>query len=186
MMKFIIEHLEPELFEWCIAEYEEISRIVGKQNLIFTNIKKDAEKLKNFGRVEAKSVSELELKNACVLDPEAEKELSFEDKFNYLIFGGILGDNPPKKRTKAELTNKIKNAEKRNLGKKQMSTDTAVAVAKIITEGKKLSQIKFIDNPEIEIKKGESVQLPYRYISNDEKPIIPDKIIEILKRETEF
>ena len=45
-MKFIIEHLEPELYDWCLIEYEHISKIVGKENLIFTNINK---KYKNTG-----------------------------------------------------------------------------------------------------------------------------------------
>ena len=48
-MKVIIEHLEPELYDWCLIEYEHISKIAGKGNLIFTNIKnkKETEKLKN-------------------------------------------------------------------------------------------------------------------------------------------
>ena len=48
-MKFIIEHLEKKLFEWCLIEYEHISKIVGKNNLIITNVKKsDLSKLKSF------------------------------------------------------------------------------------------------------------------------------------------
>ncbi len=50
-MKYIIEHLEPELFEWCLIEYEHISKLVNEDNLIFTNIKKqkDAKNYKNTG-----------------------------------------------------------------------------------------------------------------------------------------
>ena len=35
-MKFIIEHLEDEVWEWCILEYRHMSEFVGKENLIFT------------------------------------------------------------------------------------------------------------------------------------------------------
>ncbi len=185
MPTFVLEHLEPELFEWCIVEYEEISKTVGKNNLLFTNIKEDSDKLNSLGAVKKESVVKLKLNNACVLDPEASQELSPSDEFDYLIFGGILGDNPPRKRTEDELSSKI-NLPKKNLGKKQMSTDTAVKVAKLIVDGKKLSEIKFIDSPEIEIADGESVELPYRYLSKEGKPLIPAKIIEILKREEEF
>lgn len=36
-----------------------------------------------------------------LLDPKAEKELSPEDalEFDYFLFGGILGDDPPRDRT---------------------------------------------------------------------------------------
>ena len=49
-MKFVIEHLESELYEWCLIEYEHISKIVGKDNLTFTNIKsEDKKKLRDYG-----------------------------------------------------------------------------------------------------------------------------------------
>ncbi len=44
-MKFIIEHLEPELYPWCLIEYKHISKIVGKNNLIYTNINKEYKKI---------------------------------------------------------------------------------------------------------------------------------------------
>ena len=44
-MKFIIEHLENEVYEWCLIEYENMSKVVGKENLIFT--KTSSSKLKN-------------------------------------------------------------------------------------------------------------------------------------------
>ena len=67
-MKFIIEHLEKELYEWCLIEYQHISEIVGKNSTIFTNInKKNIKKLKKYGIVFEKSVSELKFNNLCVL-----------------------------------------------------------------------------------------------------------------------
>src|SRR3989344_8366191 len=143
-MKFVIEHLEPELYEWCLIEYGHISEIVGKGNLIFTNIKNknDENKLKKYGTVYKKSISELKFEDICVLSQYAEETLKHKDKdkFKYLVLGGILGDNPAKRRTEGIITglkrNKIK-FEERNLGSKQMPTDAAAYVSKKILDGKK-------------------------------------------------
>ena len=110
-MKYILEHLEKRLYTWCLLEYEHISQLVGKEKLIFTNIKteKQKAKLKPFGQVESKSVINLGLNNekVCILDPFAPKTLTSEDgkRFEYFIFGGILGDYPMRARTKEELQN---------------------------------------------------------------------------------
>ncbi|MBW2977280.1 hypothetical protein KY331_00390 [Candidatus Woesearchaeota archaeon] len=182
-MKYIIEHLEPELHEWCLLEYKHISEIVGKNNLIFTNVKDGADNLEGLGKVRKESIKELNFKRICILDPFAEKTLSNQDKekFDYLIFGGILGDYPMKKRTKAELSDKM-DVEKRNIGKEQMSTDTAVYVVKGIIEGKKLEDFEFKDEIEIEIGEGESIQLPFRYVIINGKPLLPKGLIEHLKK----
>ena len=99
------------------------------------------------------------------------------------MFGGILGDYPPKARTK-EL--QIPNAERRNLGKEQMSTDTAVLVVKLIVDGTPLEKIEFKDEIEIEIKEGESILLPYRYVVKNKKPVLPAGLIEMLKKQKGF
>ena len=90
-MKFIIEHLEPELFEWCIIEYRHISEIAGRENLIFTNIKdqKGQNRLRKFGRVHNKSISELDFRNVCVLSQYAKKTLTKKTKINSnILFSG--------------------------------------------------------------------------------------------------
>lgn len=186
-MKYIIEHLEPGMYKWCIIEYRHISEIAGRDNLIFTNIRNGADKLKGLGKVYRESVTELNFKKACILDPAAGETLCPEDKnkFGYLIIGGILGDYPMKKRTKAELSSKM-DVEKRNLGKKQMSTDTAVYVAKGIIEGKKLEDFNFKDEIEVEIHEGESVVLPFRYVIVNKKPLLPKGLVEFLKKRKEF
>lgn len=186
---YVIEHLEPKLWPWCLIEYKNISKIVGKENLWFTNIKEDSEKLKEYGKVFAESVSKLTLINPCILDPEAEKTLKPEEckKFDYFIFGGILGDNPPRKRTKNELTLLLKNTESRNIGKEQFSTDNAVFVVHEICSGKNLSDIKFQNAIEIEIDEIESIILPYKYALSNSKPVIsPELIAYLKKKEFEF
>ncbi len=186
---YIIEHLEPELFEWCLIEYEHISETIGKENLWFTNIKpSDAKKLEKFGKVFLESVKNMKLSNACVLDPECDKTLTSSEtnSFDYLIFGGILGDYPPRKRTQEELTPFIKNAEIRNIGKEQMSTDNAVYTVKQIENGKKLQDLKFKNGISIEINEFESVELPYLYNIRDKKPFMSAKLIRYLKKKKSF
>ena len=191
--KFIIEHLEPRLWRWSLEEYRSASEIVGKSNLIFTNCsgiaKKAKKKLEKLGKVvNVKAEDFLKNKNKiCILDPKARKKLEPKEakKFDYFVFGGILGDNPPKGRTKLI---KIPKAARRNLGKIQMSTDNAIAVVKRIVAGARLADLKFIDAPEILIKNGKiktSVILPFRYLSIDGKPMI-SKGIEKLIKERKF
>lgn len=194
-MKFIIEHLEPFISEWCLIEYENISNIVGKENLIITKLpKKDFSKLKHLAELKEESVLELPLKNTCLLEPQTNKILASKDNFDYFIFGGILGDHPERGRTEKYLTSKLPgkliNPETRNLGKMQMSTDTAVLVTKIIARDKiDFNKIKFIDKPEITLKEGkisESIILPYRYVNENNKPRISKKLLEYLKNKEDL
>ena len=192
-MKFIIEHLEPELYDWCLIEYEHISDIIGKNNLIFTNIKnrKDKNKLQKYATIYEKSIIELKLKNLCVLNQYSNKTLTTNDKnkFQYFAFGGILGDNPAKRRT-VDVVKELRKSgikfEERSLGKKQMPTDVAVYVAKKILDGKKLSNFKFVDEVEIQINENESVNLPFRYVVDNNKIIISKKLVGHLRKRKGF
>jgi len=190
-MKFIIEHMEQEVYEWCLLEYKHISKIVGKDNLIITNVKKDKNKLRELGTVYEQSVVDIldKFPNTCLLDMDAQQILSTKDKneFQYFLFGGILGDNPRKHRTQ-ELKKKVK-TQTRNLGNKQMSTDTAVYVTKKILSGTKLVELRFADEVEIILNEdkesAESVILPFRYVLDEnrkEKVVLPDGLIDYLKK----
>ena len=71
----------------------------------------------------------------------------------------------------------------RNLGKEQMSTDTAVLVTKMILDGNNLSEIEFKDTIELETNDGEEVILPYRYVMKEGKPVLPKGLFEMLKNQ---
>jgi len=180
---YILEHLEPKLFKWCLIEYTNISKIIGKNNLWFTNIKRKSKKLEKLGKVFKQSVKELNLNNVCVLDPEAKQTLSPSDKnkFKYFVFGGILGDYPPKKRTKKELTKFLPEAEVRNIGKKQFPTDQAFLVTKRILSGASFKSLKFKYKLTIPISKYSDVTLPFNYLVENNKPTINPRIISYLK-----
>lgn len=187
---YIIEHLEPELWPWCLIEYESLSKAVGK-NVWFTNIKKkDARKLSRYGKVFAESIQQLHLnlEKACVLEPFALKTLVPNEakKFEYYIFGGILGDEKLNGRTQKELTQFLKGAHARNIGKEQFSTDNAVYVTNQIVQGIPLAKQRFKDTLEIQFNRVESVILPYRYPLVDGKPRISKKLIAYLKKKETF
>lgn len=188
-MKFIIEHLDGRVYDWSLLEYVHCSKIVGKENILFTNLKGNAafNKLKELGDVEKESVIKLDLQKVCILDPLAEKTLSSDDKknFDYFIFGGILGNYPPDKRTKSKLSNHIV-CEKRNIGNVQMSTNTAVYVCHKILSGMRFEDFKFIDELVIPIDDGEEVQLPFRYVVEEGKPVLAEGFIEFLKNRKGF
>lgn len=186
-MKYIIEHMEKKLYKWCFLEYQHISSIVGKENLVFTNLNNNqAEKLSPFGECHTKSITKLNFEKMCVLDPEVEKTLSTEDAkvFDFLVFGGILGDNPPRKRTKEELI--LEGVERRNIGKEQFPTDNAIYVCKQIIDGKRMQDLKFQDEAEIDIAPGESVILPFRYVLINGKPLISEQLLKYIKTHKGF
>lgn len=188
---FIIEHLEPQLWPWCLIEYESISKIVGTRNVWFTNIApKDVKKLTKFGSVFRESIQKLDidLSRACVLDPFARKTLAPTEapNFHYYLFGGILGDEKLNGRTTQELTRFLKKAHQRNIGPVQLSTDNAVYVTHEIIQGKHLENIPFHDTLEIELNEVESVILPYRYPLVRGKPRISPKLVTYLKHKKEF
>lgn len=185
MALFIIEHMEPKVWKWCWLEYKHISKIVGKNNLLFTNVNQGADKLRKLGRVQKKSVSELSLSKPCLLDPSAGSVLKPSDKFETFIFGGILGDDPPRERTDL-LKQKLPKVPRKNLGKKQMSTDTAVLVTKMITDGKEFRNINFKDSIEIKLGIAESVILPYRYVIRDGKPVLAPGLKTLLRTQKGF
>lgn len=78
----------------------------------------------------------------CLLDPRAPKELSPQDgeTFDIFLYGGILGDDPPRDRT-GEL--RKLGFEGRHLKEVQMTTDTAVGVSKRVVEDKSKSWVCF-------------------------------------------
>jgi len=185
---YIIEHLEPNLWPWCLIEYESISKIVGKTNVWFTNISNNSKDLQKLGKVFHEPIAKLNIdfSKACILDPLAPKTLRSEEKFDYYIFGGILGEEKLNGRTKKELTQYISKAHKRNLGKGQFSTDNAVFVTNKINQGTPLEKIPIQDTLEVRINSIESIVLPYHYPLIKNEPRISPKLIKYLKNKKGF
>jgi len=199
MPTYIIEHLDKELGNWSLIEYENIGKKVGKKNLLFSNVKdkKDIHKLMKFGAVSPLPVYRLPFikqkqNKICVLDPEAPKLLSSSEakKYDYFVFGGILGDYPPRKRTQEELTSVMKKKgvkfEVRNIGKNQFSTDNAVFVVSEIVKGKNFKKMKFLDKFVLKFGKFLEMELPYSYPLVKGKALISKKLVSYLRKKKGF
>lgn len=187
MATYVIEHLDPQVWQWSVLEYKHISRIVGRKNLWFTNFKIGGDKLKKYGKVFTKRVNKLNLKRVCILDSTGKKTLQPEDakKFDYFVFGGVLGDFP-EAGISLKMIKRMPNATVKNLGMMQMTTDTAVMVTKLILKGKKLEELKFMDSVELPIRPGEVIEFPYRYLAENGKPIVTPGLVSMLKKQEGF
>jgi ribosome biogenesis SPOUT family RNA methylase Rps3 len=183
MPKIIIEHLDPRLWKWSLMEYRHASDYIGKGNIIFTNIKSASSKAKldGYGTIKREKIEKLGLRNACILDPYAKEVLTPKDKFDYYILGGILGNFPPEKRTRKELTSRL-GFPARNLGRSQMSTNTAAIVTWKIAHGARLESLKFRNKLKIKTGEFEEVILPYKYLLEDGKLLLPEGYIEMAKK----
>lgn len=164
MAVIVVEHLEPVLSPWVYLEYKHAASLA--RNLLVTNVKDERERscLKPFVDAIPESVSEIaERSEILVLDPQAREPLSPKDaeSFRYVVVGGIMGDFPPKGRTKKLLTDKL-GVEARTLGLCQLSVDGAVYVASRVMEGEPLERVKVAMG--LTLKQGSfEIKLPYCY-----------------------
>ncbi|KIM25687.1 hypothetical protein M408DRAFT_331040 [Serendipita vermifera MAFF 305830] len=182
---------------WVLLEYSQMLKLAGKDSTVaFTHLSKSScaaldraltenhpsKDSSSTASFESHTISILELmktrnvplERVCLLDPKAPQELGPDDgngKFEWFLFGGILGDDPPRDRT-GEL--RSLGFPTRHLGPVQMTTDTALGVTKLIVEDKNtLSGIPYLDHPTIRFSKTESVEMPFRYIMRDGEPVLP-------------
>ncbi|KAL4814017.1 SAM-dependent RNA methyltransferase [Aspergillus spinulosporus] len=192
----VVEHLDPELGTWSALEYGCIaqeSHAAGSKFLLSSvpeslQMPDDLAATKGL-EVEHRSVEEVfsdRQSKICLLDPSAEVELSPADgdTFEVFLFGGILGDDPPRDRT-SEL--RKKGFAGRRLGPVQMTTDTAVRVTRMVVHDRvPLEEIQYIDHPEIVINEHERTEMPFRYVKDSEgKPIMPKGMVELIKNDAE-
>lgn len=119
----------------------------------------------------------------CLLDPKAAHALAPEDgeRFQSFLFGGILGDDPPRDRT-SEL--RKLGFPTRHLGSVQMTTDTALGVTKkVVADKVNLQDIPYVDHPTITFSAKESVEMPFRYIAKNDQPVLPPGMRELLYKD---
>ncbi|KAF1987875.1 DUF431-domain-containing protein [Aulographum hederae CBS 113979] len=195
---FIVEHLDPELEEWSSLEYAAIASESQSAGVSFflSSVPPALKLPENLAgvqglQIEHRGVEEIyhdKKASVCLLDPAAKEELSPEDgdRFDVFLFGGILGDDPPRDRT-SEL--RKKGFEGRRLGPVQMTTDTAVRVTRMIVQGRKpvpLDKIPFVDNPEFKVDDHESTEMPFRYVTDGKgNPVMPAGMLDLIKKDSE-
>ncbi|GAA5895949.1 hypothetical protein JCM6882_005568 [Rhodosporidiobolus microsporus] len=204
MPTYVIEHMEEDERDssfphWIALEYAQMIRNAQPHStVIFSSLSPASvssltEQLLARGappgsfRAETKSVQELmkeqnvALEKVCLLDPRAEAEIGPKDggEFEWFLFGGILGDDPPRDRTGILRAHGYPG---RHLGPIQMTTDTALGVTKrCVEDGLTLSSIPMINHPEIKFNDNESVTMPFIYekLENGE-PKLPEGMKEHL------
>ncbi|KAI0201925.1 DUF431-domain-containing protein [Astrocystis sublimbata] len=196
---YIVEHLDPELGPWSELEYTAIAKETARAGGTFVLSSLPAQlasklpaKLTDVEafKAETRGVEEMypgeERKRVCLLDPRADKDINPDDKalFDTFLFGGILGDDPPRDRT-GEL--RVKGFEGRRLGPVQMTTDTAVRVTRmVIDEQFTLNMIPYLDHPDLKINEHESTEMPFRYVKgDDEKPVMPEGMVDLIKKDAD-
>ncbi|TLD28767.1 hypothetical protein PspLS_03506 [Pyricularia sp. CBS 133598] len=193
---YIVEHLDEELGPWSELEYiaiAEESQGAGSafvlSSLPQSFVAPESLQAIPAFKAENRGVEELyahDKTRVCLLDPAAAKDLSPEDgdTFDVFLFGGILGDDPPRDRT-SEL--RKKGFEGRRLGSKQMTTDTAVRVTRIVAEQKTaLEDIPYLDFPELKFNDHESTEMPFRYVKGEDgKPIMPKGMVELIMKDAD-
>lgn len=205
-MKYIIEHMEQDFSQWVTLEYAQIIRDIGAENLILSSLPEGTteseipEKLLHMGlrwttkdlnhlTEEFKDLQPLQNGRVCLLDPRADQDLqpAETEQFDYFVFGGILGDHPPRDRTTEIKVAYPDLVVGRRLGDKQMTTDTAIRTTQqIIEKGKKFQDIHFIDYPEFRFSKNEATEMPFRYILDAQNnPILPEGMLALIKRDSE-
>ncbi|KAI1165602.1 SAM-dependent RNA methyltransferase [Nemania serpens] len=199
---YIVEHLDPELGPWSELEYVAIARETARAGGTFVLSSVPAALAADLPattrlagepafRAETRGVEELypggeRRARVCLLDPRADRDISPDDKalFDVFLFGGILGDDPPRDRT-GEL--RVKGFEGRRLGPVQMTTDTAVRVTRmVIDEQFTLNMIPYVDNPDLKINEHESTEMPFRYVKGDDgKPVMPEGMMDLIKKDAD-
>ncbi|CZS90349.1 probable DUF431 domain protein [Rhynchosporium agropyri] len=193
---YIVEHLDDELGPWSQLEYITIAKESHQAGAKFClssvpptlALPEDLKAVPGF-TADSNSVETIyanDKSRVCLLDPSASKELSPEDgkAFDVFLFGGILGDDPPRDRT-SEL--RKKGFEGRRLGPKQMTTDTAVRVTRLVAQEKiPLDKIEYVDYPELRINKNESTEMPFRYVKGaNGESIMPEGMMDLIKKDSE-
>jgi ribosome biogenesis SPOUT family RNA methylase Rps3 len=171
----VIENLEPRASAWLMLEYTHAAEVWG-EGLTFTNVRSKAmqRRLQALpgAHVSGRSVTELEVGRALVLDPKAKRPLTPEDcrKTDTLVVGGILGGEVMRGRTSQLITKRAK-VPGRSLGPVQLPIDVAVFACRAIALGADLDELEFTDGLTVRFEDGMEVELPYGY------PIVEDRVI---------
>ncbi len=190
-MRVVIEHMEEGMSRWMLEEYREAVSVAGSKGFGVT--------IANLGRPELAALVErlgaeamiwsasplYNRAEAIVLDPWAPRRLEpwEASRACCIVVGGIMGDHPPRGRTRL-LSMIYTNAAKRNLGRAQLSIDGAVKVALMVAEGASLDEIELAVSPRLTIETplgSLELELPYAYPVKDGEPWIAPGVKRLLE-----
>ncbi|KAI0265343.1 SAM-dependent RNA methyltransferase [Gloeopeniophorella convolvens] len=208
---FVVEHMEADdptpraLPRWVELEYTHMCTLAGPASRVaFTHLSPAASASLSASLASAPSAQQqptaaaaectedsvlalmrargVPLEQVCLLDPRAPAPLAPDDgdgRFAWFLFG--VRDDPPRDRT-SEL--RALGFPTRHLGAVQMTTDTALGVAKrVVVDGLALDTIPYVDHPTIRFNARESVEMPFRYMiapGTVDEPLLPPGMKEHL------
>ncbi len=190
----VIEHLEDIVSKWLWAEYKHAANI-AKDKLVLTNAHSGLcglviRELKipcySESIVKLQGVLYSTPEKVVILDPQAKDTLKPHEarRADIIVVGGILGDHPPRGRTRQLLSSRMPKSLKRNIGKWQFSIDGAVYIALEIVKGRSLEEIPVVKGYKLIVRWDYNldieVELPYAYPLVNGKPLLAPELPRLL------
>jgi len=187
MFTVVIEHLEPCINRWLLAEYSYVAKLFPG-SLVITNVVSSMhrEVLSRIAPVYSESASQILRGKVVVLDPWASTRLTPADLSDaeFVVIGGIMGDDPPKRRTETMISKRMPWALRRSLGPSQFTIAGAAYMLKMVSEGRELSTIRVKVGLEVELPFDRFtklvVRLPYAFPMSNGQPVLPENYIRIV------
>jgi ribosome biogenesis SPOUT family RNA methylase Rps3 len=187
----VVDNMEVRASRWVVEEYVESSRVAESNGIKFYVtglVTPELEALLARRGVEViwDSRSLCNRPDSILLDLWAEKTLDPLEVWGArcFIIGGIMGDHPPKGRTRL-LYEKYPYAAKRNLGPLQFSVDGTVKMLAKVLKGMRVEEVDIVYPVSLEVKGylgTVTVELPYAYPAESGRPMIAESIIRLLER----
>ena len=186
MPRLYIENFE-KCSEWLMLEYSHCMQTW--ETPVFTNVSDKAlyKALADRGAAVLRSplqkLKQFVPKRTLALDPQATEPLRTSDfkRHDALVIGGILGSEGFTGKTGRLMTGKL-GCRARNLGKIQLSIDSAAVVCKLVFLGMRLEDIELSTELEIMHDSGHATVLPYGYPVLDGKIIFTPGLMEYLRK----
>ena len=187
----VIENLEWWPTRWLLAEYSEASE--ASREMGYRLLVTGAENPVLQAALQKRGVEavpwrgyRLDSPRCILLDLEAKKPLEPWEALSAdcIVVGGIMGDHPPRGRTRL-LRLVYRSAARRHLGPHQFSVDGAVKVALLIASGLRLDEVPVTVGVSFEVEAGlgtVEVELPYAYPLRGGKPWIAKEVVSLLSR----
>ncbi|MEM0491644.1 MAG: hypothetical protein QXR02_04200 [Acidilobaceae archaeon] len=186
----VIENLEDKISRWVIEEYIESYRVAlanGLDLVVSGIIPGELESIlgRSGVRIEREASRLYNRVDAILLDLWADKILEPDEAqaANIFIVGGIMGDYPPRGRTRL-LYDKYSYATRRSLGSYQFSVDGAIKVLAKVIRGYRVEDIEIVYPLVVKIRglTETEIILPYAYPVEDGKPQVSESIVRLLEK----
>lgn len=182
----VIENCEEKASDWLLAEYSHSASLWP--GTVFTGVR-DARMhsaLAKVGEAVSQDVVEYTGGEGCIIldhqSPDVLKTADF-DRASFIVVGGILGYDKPLGRTKKFITSRFDERKNvfRNIGRIQLTIDSAVFVARAIYLGATLEEIEITSEVEVKWDEVHSTLLPYGYPVVDGRVLVTPGLVEILR-----